>query len=97
MRNQSTILVLEALIRGDKDITALNQGKYYTTRLTNIISDLRNKHGIEIKTITNINPNTGKIFASYELPNKQKAFKLYRRLKPFKIEDAKPIKAETYA
>lgn len=46
---KSQILILEALIRGDKDITALNGMKFLTTRITNHIGELR-KAGLEIET-----------------------------------------------
>ena len=86
MQKQSLVLVLEALLRGDKNITALNQGNYLTTRLPNIITKLRNAHGLKINTIWERNPNSGKKYGRYELldSSKEKAIKLLKELKAYK-------------
>ena len=47
--NMSSYLVLKALLRGDEDITALNGGRYLTTRIANIINGLRDA-GVQIET-----------------------------------------------
>jgi len=44
-------LIIEALLRRDNDITALNGMKFLTTRITNHIVELR-KNGLEIETKT---------------------------------------------
>lgn len=42
-------LIIEALLRGDNDVTALNGMRFLTTRITNHITELR-KSGLEIET-----------------------------------------------
>lgn len=72
MNKESHLLVLKALKRGDKDITALNQGSYKTTRISNIIIDLK-KWGVMINTIKQIAPS-GKWFGRYELASTHKNY-----------------------
>jgi len=57
--------VIKGLLRGDNDITALNSGKYLTTRMTNIICDLR-QLGLEIRTEMRTAPS-GKKYGAYRL------------------------------
>lgn len=73
MSRESHILVLKALRRGDRDITALNQGSYKTTRISNIIIDLK-KWGVMINSIKERAPS-GKWFARYELTPIPKNYK----------------------
>lgn len=57
--------VLLGLIKGNDDITALKSGKYLTTRITNIIMDLRDT-GLKIETKM-VKSRTGKRFGVYKL------------------------------
>ncbi len=63
--NESTALILKALLRGDDDVTALNGGSYLTTRITNHICKLR-EDGLQIETEILSNDN-GKRFGRYRL------------------------------
>lgn len=73
MYKESHLLVLKALKRGDRDITALNQGSYKTTRVSNIIIDLK-KWGVMINSIKEKAPS-GKWFVRYELTPISKNYK----------------------
>lgn len=73
MIKESHLLMLRALKRGDKDITALNQGSYKTTRVSNIIMELKN-WGVLINSIKE-NTNSGKWYVRYELAPIPKNYK----------------------
>jgi hypothetical protein len=69
-------ITLQALYEG-KEITANNTP--YTTRITNIISVLRNQYGIEIIT-DRVKLNNGKWYGSYRLDGSDKNLKKVRLL-----------------
>lgn len=75
--------VLEGLINGANDITALNSGKYGNTRISNPICDLR-KLGLIIHTIRTRTLN-GKWYGIYRLdkaePNRAKAFVILEQMR----------------
>lgn len=77
--NISTLLVLKALLRGDENITALDGGRFLTTRLTNIISKLRKK-GLKIETETLTSEATGKKYGRYKLIQTDNNIKLVIKL-----------------
>ncbi len=63
--NKAVIATLQALLAG-KEVTALNSGKYYSTRITNEISTLRNKLGVDIITERIVTKNN-RWYGSYRL------------------------------
>jgi len=86
--NVSSSLVLKALLRGDDDITALNGGRYLTTRITNIINGLRDA-GVQIETET-IRTDSKKWYGRYKLiqteQNIRKATEILEQIEA-KLED----------
>jgi len=78
-------LILEALLRRDNDITALNGMKFLTTRITNHITELRKK-GLEIKTKTIKTDDT--YYGKYQLvqseANIKKAYALLEKIQVVK-------------
>jgi uncharacterized protein YxjI len=63
--NQSTLLILKALLEDSDEITALNGGKFLTTRVSNCIVWLR-KNDIKIDTIR-VKTNSNKWYGKYKL------------------------------
>lgn len=92
MYKESHLLVLKALKRGDKDITALNQGSYKTTRISNIIIELK-KWGVMINSIKEKTPS-GKWFVRYELTPISKNYKKVDSLIEWIEEINKPQTAD---
>ena len=93
---ESHLLVLKALKEGDSNITALNQGKYKTTRVSNIIIDLR-RWGVDI-TSEWITPPSQKRFVRYTLlqsqENLEKVDSLISRLELIhRLQESKSNKA----
>jgi len=62
----STLLILKALLQGDENITALDGGRFLTTRITNHICDLRDEN-LKIETEMLTSPTTGKRYGRYKL------------------------------
>lgn len=56
IKNTADFLILEGLIKGERDITALNGFKYASTRISNYIVELRKK-GLLIYTENIKTPN----------------------------------------
>jgi len=85
--NVSSSLVLKALLRDD-DITALNGGRYLTTRITNTINGLRDA-GVQIKTEI-IRTDSKKWYGRYKLvqteQNIRKATEILEQIEA-KLED----------
>jgi len=71
----STILTLKALLQDDENITALDGGRFLTTRITNIILDLRGR-GLKINTEMLTSPTTGKRYGRYKLIQSDENIKL---------------------
>ena len=69
-------ITLKALYEG-KEITANNTP--YTTRITNIISILRNRYNIDIIT-DNVKLSNGKWYGSYRLNQSEKNIEKVRKL-----------------
>lgn len=69
---KAVLATLQALLAG-KEVTALNGGKYHTTRITNIISTLRNKLEIDVITEKIITENS--FYGSYKLTQTPKNLK----------------------
>lgn len=72
--SEATALVVKALIDEDKNITALNGGRFLTTRVSNHIVELR-KEGLEIETQI-LKTESGKRYGRYELIQTDRNFKL---------------------
>lgn len=92
MYKESHLLVLKALKQGDKDITALNQGSYKTTRISNIIIELK-KWGVMINSIKE-KTLSGKWFVRYELTPISKNYKKVDSLIEWIEEINKPQAAD---
>lgn len=86
--NESSSLILKALLRGDNNITALNGGSYLTTRVTNHINGLRDT-GVKIETET-IRTDSKKWYGRYKLfqteENIKKATEILEQIEA-KLED----------
>ncbi len=65
--NESTVLIIKALLEGDENVTALNGGRFLTTRISNHICKLR-EDGLEIETET-LKTDNGKWFGRYKIKN----------------------------
>ena len=63
--NQSTLLILKALLEDNDEITALNGGKFLTTRVSNCIVWLR-KNDIKIDT-QRVKTDSAKWYGKYKL------------------------------
>ena len=74
-------LILEALLRGDHDVAALNGMKYLTTRITNHIVELR-KLGIDIdtRTVKTENAHYGLYFLDGTEENIKRAYEILETL-----------------
>jgi hypothetical protein len=81
-RNESTILTITALLKGD-EVSALRGGELKTTRVANIINRLRDD-GLLIET-EKIKTGSGKWYGRYRLvdwsANREKAERLVERYK----------------
>ena len=93
MRNESTVLTLNALLASE-EVSALTGGHLLTTRVTNVIGRLR-EDGLLIET-ERIKTDSGKWYGSYRLveskENVEKAFKLidkYGHIVPKVEQDGK--------
>ena len=73
--NISTLLILKALLTGDGNITALDGGRFLTTRITNHICDLRDEN-LKIETEMLTSPTTGKRYGRYKLTQTDENIKL---------------------
>jgi len=71
----STILILKALVQGDESITALDGGRFLTTRITNHICYLRDRN-LKIETEMLTSPTTGKRYGRYMLVQTDENIKL---------------------
>ena len=78
--NTSKLLISKALLQGDENITALDGGRFLTTRITNIITYLRNGRGLKIETETLTSPTTGKRYGRYMLVQTDENIKLAIKL-----------------
>lgn len=68
--NSSTQSILRALISRSDEVSALNSGKFLTTRITNHICLLR-QYGIQIDTQM-VKANSGKWYGTYKLMRSSK-------------------------
>jgi hypothetical protein len=79
----SKVLILEALINKDDNITALEGGRFKTTRITNQINKLR-KMGLLIHTQM-VRSDSGKAYGKYRLVdnvlNRKRANEILQSLK----------------
>jgi hypothetical protein len=79
-------LIIEALIRGDNDVTALNGMKFLTTRVANHIVELR-KEGLEISTETVKTKNSW--YGVYKLEcNEKNILRAYQLLETLQDHEA---------
>ncbi len=75
--SKAVLATLQALVAA-KEVTAMNSGKYHTTRITNIISILRNKFGVAIITVKVMTEYS--FYGSYKLKKTRKNLKKVREV-----------------
>ncbi|PHS33704.1 MAG: hypothetical protein COA92_04165 [Sulfurovum sp.] len=74
-------LIVEALLRGDSDVTALNGMKFLTTRITNHIVELRKMElDIETKIIKTKNSSYGAYYLKGREENISRAYEILEAL-----------------